>query len=418
MRLDVYLHGEKVASLYRDGEGYSLAYDPEAVERLGEERARLSYALPPREQPYGPQQCRPYVEGLLPAAARRRRIAHELGVDPDDGFALIAELGRDCPGAVVFLPEGERPEPREAGALAWLEEGELEEALEFPPERLFDPEVPQRMRFALPGERHKLALVRGEDGRWAWPEPGAPSTHVLIPESGPYPESAPHPESALNEYVCSNALRGMGLPVAFSQLVEIAGRWCLVSTRFDRWGEGAGAELLHSESFEQAMGIAPDDELGDVEGLVRGFELLHFIEEPAFRESFFSVAFCAWAMGNHDERFISNVALMHGESGLVPGLFHDISSDDVYEPEGLKFPITEVAERCSAIVATGKFGMGMMLDLQDATRLSFRHLHDLDDLLPAVSEKAASEGWGGPVIDEIHEHVSRRLGYLREEVGR
>lgn len=410
MRLDVYLHDEKVASLRRRRKGYSLEYDTGAVGRLGEERARLSWALPPRERPYRFKQVRPYVEGLLPIGARRRRIAHELGVDPDDGFALIAELGRDCPGAVVFLPEGEEPEPRDAGSLAWLEPGELEEALEFPPEHLFDPDVPPRMRFALPGERHKLALVRGGDGRWAWPEPGAPSTHVLIPESGL------HPEFALNEYVCSNALRGMGLPVAHSRLESIGGRWCLVSTRFDRWGEGAGAERLHSESFEQAMGIAPDEELGDVEGLVRGLELIHFIDEPDFRESFFSVAFSAWAMGNQDERFISNVALMHGDSGSMPGLFYDIASAEVYEPKGLKFPITEVAERCSAIVATSKFGMGMMLDLERATRLAFRCLRELDEGLPAVSEKAASEGWHGPVIDRIHEAVARRLGFLREEV--
>lgn len=412
MRLDVYLHGGRVASLRRRRrrKGYSLEYDGEAVGRLGEERARLSWALPPREKAYGFKQVRPYVEGLLPAGARRRRIAHELGVDSDDGFALIAELGRDCPGADVFLPEGEEPEPREDGSLAWLEEGELEEALESPPERLFDPDVPRRMRFALPGERHKLALVRGGDGRWAWPEPGAPSTHVLIPETGL------HPEFALNGYVCSNALRGMGMPVAHSRLESIAGRWCLVSTRFDRWGEGAAAERLHSESFEQAMGIAPDEELSSIEGLVWCFELLHFVDEPDFHESFFSVAFSAWAMGNQDERFISNVALMHGDSAPLPGLFYDIASAEVYEPKGLKFPLTEVAERCSAIVATGKFGVGMMLELEGAARLAFRHLHDLEEVLPAVSEKAASEGWHGPVIDRIHECVSRRVDFLREEV--
>ena len=103
---------------------------------------------------------------------------------------------------MTFLAEGERAAPRGEDALAWLEEDELAEALESPPERLFDPDRPQRMRFALAGERHKLALVRDEAGdRWAWPEPGAPSTHVLIPESGQ------HPEFALNEFVCAWAQR-------------------------------------------------------------------------------------------------------------------------------------------------------------------------------------------------------------------
>ncbi len=70
---------------------------------------------------------RAYVEGLLPQGARRRRIAHGLGVDPGDGYALIAALGRDCPGAVTFGAEGVTIEPHEEEALAWLEEDELAE---------------------------------------------------------------------------------------------------------------------------------------------------------------------------------------------------------------------------------------------------------------------------------------------------
>ena len=62
MALDVHLHGTKVASLRRKRRGYSLAYDTYAVERLGEDRARLSLALPPRSKPYGRKETRPYVE--------------------------------------------------------------------------------------------------------------------------------------------------------------------------------------------------------------------------------------------------------------------------------------------------------------------------------------------------------------------
>lgn len=43
-------------------------------------------------------------------------------------------------------------------------------------------------------------------------------------------------------------------------------------------------------------------------------------------------------------------------------------------------------------------------------------LRKLDEGLPEVSEGAASEGWHGPVIDRIHEAVSRRVGFLWEEV--
>jgi hypothetical protein len=232
---------------------------------------------------------------------------------------------------------------------------------------------------------------------------------VVIPESGL------RPEMAINEHVCSNAVRALGLPVGVCLAEDVAGRNCLVSPRFDRWGEGASAERLHQESFQQAIGIAPDAELEAVEGLVRGREVLAMIEDDGFVDSFFSVAFCAWALGDRDERFIARLALMHGKNGPLPGLFCDIHSEDVYR-EGEKAPLMEMAERCSAIIATGKFSVGMMLPPKHAVPSAFRHLHDLDDLLGAIVERAKEEGRHGPIVDQIHRQVSRRVGFLREEV--
>jgi len=410
MALDVHLHGTRVASLRREGRGYSLAYDTEAVGRLGEERARISLALPPRAEPYGPAETRPYVEGLLPRGPRRRRIAHELGVDAADGYALIAELGRDCPGAVVFLPQGEEVEGPAGGEPAWLSEEELAEALDWPPQRCFDPDEPRRMRFTLPGERHKLALVRDEvSHRWAWPEPGLPSTHVLIPESGL------RPEAALNECVCMTALQALGMPVLNNRLApELGGRPCVASTRYDRWGEGLGVERLHQESFQQAWGIAPDTEVEAVEGLLRGREVLLKIEDESFAESFFSVAFCAWALGDRDERFIAKLALMHGDSGPLPGLFCGIFSEDVYR-EGEKAPLPEIAERCSAIIATCKYAVGLLIEPEEVVPVALRRIHELDELLGEIIPRSQEEGWHGPVVDQIHHQVSQRLGFLREE---
>ncbi len=412
MALDVYLRNEKVASLRRCDDGCSLVYDGDAVERLGPDGTGLSLALPPRAEPHGAAETRAYLEGLLPRGARRRRLAHELGLDPADTYGLIAELGGDCPGAVVFLPAGEPfASPRAQADLAWLEDDELAEALESPPERLFDPAEPRRMRFALPGERHKLALVRDEEGgRWAWPEPGAPSTHVLIPEAGL------SPEFAINEAVCCAALRELGMLVAGPQLGGIVGNRCLVAQRFDRWQGAAGVEGLHCETFEQAMGIAPDDELDAVTSLVRCREVLHMVDADDFAESFFSVAFCAWALGDKDERFGDRISLMHGESGPLPGLFHGIASTEIYEARGEKITLKEAAERCSMMVAAGKVALGMLMQPEEAIRLAVRHLFKLDQLFADVTRQATEEGWHEPVIDQIHERVSRRLGYLSEEV--
>lgn len=412
MSVDIHLRGAKVGSLSRQAGGYVFAYDVDVIERLGDDRARLSMSLQPRAEPFDPAETRAWVEGLLPQGPRRRKLAHDLGLDPADGYGLIAELGRDCPGAVTFLPRDARSEAGTAKEPAWLGEEELAAALEDPPDLSFDPACPQRMRFALPGERHKLALVRDERrDRWAWPEEGAPSTHVIIPES------RLHPEFVLNEYVCSTSLRSLGMPVPYSRIEIVADRPCLVARRFDRWGEGGDAERLHSESFDQALGIAPDADVNPVPRLVWSAQLLLSIGEEQFRESFFSVAFCAWAFGSSDERYTQNVTLLHGEAGPLPGMFCDIASHQVYEPADLKTPLFEAAERCSAIVAAGKLGVGLLLDPERSTRLAVRHLFGLTELLEAVSGKAADEGWHGPVIDRIQEQTARRLEFLREEIS-
>ena len=81
----------------------------------------------------------------------------------------------------------------------------------------------------LPGPRHKLALIRDEEsGGWAWPQAGAPSTHVIKPETGEYPEYV------ANEMFCMTLFRQAGLPVAEATVESIGGRRCLVSPRYDR----------------------------------------------------------------------------------------------------------------------------------------------------------------------------------------
>ena len=63
----------------------------------------------------------------------------------------------------------------EIAACRWLTEDEMGEVVKPPPPRLFTEDCRQRMRFTLPGLRHKLSLVRDEPGgRWGWPEAGLP----------------------------------------------------------------------------------------------------------------------------------------------------------------------------------------------------------------------------------------------------
>lgn len=415
MSLDVYLHGERIGGLFPIGEGgYSFAYRPEQVGAAGADKVALSNSLPLRAEPFGPDASRAYVEGLLPQGARRHKIARELGLNPADGYALIAELGRDCLGAVTFLADEERGKPFDTRSPAWLSDAELEEVVQSSPSRLFDRSRPQRMRFALPGERYKLALVHDEEsGRWAWPEPGVPSTHIVKPES---PE---RPGLVANEHACTLAYRELGLPVAHTSVETIAGQTCLVSKRFDRWIEGAKTELLHQESFAQALGISPDSADGRLSTgtptLSEASGLLRAIGEAEAVETLMKVTFCDLLIGCTELRG-ANGALLFGTDGPMLAPFYDIASTEIYgevrprpivigtdvPPAPLLIDLRHTIELCE-------------FDLQPAIIESVKLMAPVCMALGAVAKDAAEEGWSKPAVEEaVQTATGHALGFREE----
>lgn len=415
MSLDVHLHGKRVGGLFRLGEDhYSFAYAPEAVAEAGSGAPLLSHSLPVRSEPYGPAASRAYVEGLLPQGARRRAITRELGLDGGDGYGLIEALGGDCLGAVTFRSGPAEAEAAAGDSIAWLTDSELEELLQPRPARLFDEADPWRMRFALPGSRHKLALVHDEDeDRWAWPRPGLPSTHIVKPEP---PE---RPGIAANEHACSLAYRELGFPVAHTAVATIAGRTCLVSKRFDRWGESGRIERLHQESFAQALGIAPDSaarrlsagvpSLGEASGLLRAIG-----EAPAI-ETLMRVTFCDLLIGCTELRG-GNAALLHGPQGPLPAPFYDIVADELYgEVRPRPVVVGEDVPPAPLLIDTRHAIDLCGLEFQPALIDSVKLMMPVCETLNAAAEQAQEEGWHRAAIDEALQVALRRVGRFQQE---
>jgi serine/threonine-protein kinase HipA len=414
LSLDVHLRGRRVGGLFPLGESdYSFAYWPETVDEFSPGTALLSNSLPLRPEPFGPDATRAYVEGLLPQGHRREVIAAELGIDPANGYDLIAEIGHDCLGAVTFLDEGETEEAPSADSLCWLSEAELEEVVRSTPSRVFDPSCPQRMRFALPGERHKLALVCDErDGRWAWPEPGVPSTHIVKPEP------RDRPGLVANEHACTLAYRELGLPVAHTSVETIAEQTCLVSKRFDRWGDGPHAERLHQESFAQALGIAPDCERRLAAGkpsLREASGLLRAIGEEGAVETLMRTTFCDLLIGCTELRGAS-AALLFDEDGQMLAPFYGIASTEIYgevrprpivigidvPPAPLLIDLRHTIELCE-------------LEFQPSIIESVKLMGPVCMALNAIAEDAWQEGWTRREIDEAVQLATGRVLGFREE---
>lgn len=411
MSLDVYLYGEQIGKLLpAGGDEYELAYSADRIQGFGEGGAVLSNALPGSEEPYSPGASRAYVEGLLPEGIRREKIAAELGLDQTDGYGLIAALGRDCPGAVTFVPEGESAQADDDSE-AWLSRDELEELVATQPHRLLDPDREERMRFALPGTRHKLSLARGEaGGRWAWPAHGVPSTHIVKPEGDG------HPELVANEMFCTTVAREAGLLVASTAVEMIAGQHCLVSERFDRATQGLETERFHQESFCQALGLEAGCGRAASPSFAESCGLLRATGEEQAITLLIAAAFCHYLLGNGDAHG-ANFGLLFAYEGPLLAPFYDIVSTAVYD-DPLHIGLTIAASY------SDRASMDDLATIAEECGIGIEHCRNVAGnmaervsgaLLPAV-ERAKDDGWDAPVIEGIIEIAAERSLALGEEI--
>lgn len=413
MSLDVYLYGEPIGTVFPAGANdYRLAYAPERIAGFGPGAAILSNSLPASAEPYSANATRTFVEGLLPKGVRRQKLARELGVEPGDGYALIAELGRDCTGGVGFLPAGEGAQRGSDAPVPWVREEELEELLTAPPRRLFDPDREQRMRFALGGERHKLSLVRTPDGRWAWPDLHRPSTHILKPETGEYPDLI------ANEMFCMTVLREAGLPVAPATVETIAGRRCLVTERFDRMGSGLQTKRFHQETFCQALSFGPDVESGESDGpgFAEAAGLLRAVGEADDVTTLLAAAFCNYMIGNGDAHG-ENFALMIVHDGALLAPLYDLVSTAVYDdPTHRGLVISQDYAETAYLLELSQVCEEAEVHFEHGRRIAATMASRVCAALDTVAERARYEGWHTPLVDAIAELASERAVGLGFEV--
>jgi serine/threonine-protein kinase HipA len=58
-------------------------------------------------EPFLNRECHGFFGGILPEEAKRECIAKNLGISEKNDFAMLAEIGGDCAGAVSFMQEGQ-----------------------------------------------------------------------------------------------------------------------------------------------------------------------------------------------------------------------------------------------------------------------------------------------------------------------
>lgn len=215
----------------------------------------LSLALPlaAAEHPSAPIEA--YLWGLLPDSEQvLERWARRFQVSARNVFALLAEVGEECAGAVQFVRE-ERWEALRAEStprIEWLDEAELEQRLrQLREDHAAARRIGDAGQFSLAGAQPKTALFH--DGkRWGIPAGRTPTTHILKPPTG---EFDGHAE---NEHFCLALARACGLPAAHSRVLRFGREVAIAVERYDRARLAEGRVVrLHQEDLCQALGVPP-----------------------------------------------------------------------------------------------------------------------------------------------------------------
>ena len=249
--LAVVLYGRPIATVEQTSHGQRrLEYLPDPGP------TPLSLSMPLNQHAHTHRTIDPYLLGLLPDREEVRiSMGQEFGINGRNPFLLLTRIGLDCAGAVQFCDPDimDRVLARE-GSLEPLTEAQIGAhiaALSANSERSW---VASNERWSLAGAQAKFALHRAASGDWAEAHGATPTTHIIKPGI------ADLADQALNEHVCMDAARRVGLRSARSEYTEFDGRPAIVVERYDRRRASGSDDVvrIHQEDMCQALSVLPD----------------------------------------------------------------------------------------------------------------------------------------------------------------
>lgn len=248
--LTVLLYDRVAGELVRERGKHTFSYDPAYA--AAPAATPLSLLMPLAVAEHRDSAVLPFLLGLLPDNdAVLRRWGREFGVRPSNPFGLLAHVGEDCAGAVQLVRR-ERVDHLDPGDVTWLDDEQVAERIR----RLrLDPTAWQLTgshgQFSLAGAQAKTALHR-DRGRWGVPSGRVPTTHILKPAITGLDDHD------LNEHLCLDLARRLGLTAARSQIVQVGDVRAVAVTRYDRIRDPSGAWIrVHQEDMCQALGVPP-----------------------------------------------------------------------------------------------------------------------------------------------------------------
>lgn len=254
--LNVFSNSILVGKLNKQANGaIDFSYAPEWLKWPGANPISLSLPLGTRK--FEGAKVAAFFENLLPDNEDiRRQVAQRVHAKGSDAYSLLDAVGRDCVGALQFLPEGiesgpigqVRGEPMSDADIAALIEN-----LAISPLGLGDD---KDFRISLAGAQEKTALLYAEE-KWQKPIGTTATTHILKPQIG-WQNGIDLSRSVENEFFCLKLLKALGMLVADVEIKDFSGKRVLAVKRFDRvWMKKDKLLRVPQEDFCQALSVPP-----------------------------------------------------------------------------------------------------------------------------------------------------------------
>ena len=184
--LNIFLNSRLVGQLNRHTSGaIDFIYDESWLN--WEHALPVSLSLPLREDKYLGAPVIAVFENLLPDSdAIRRRMAERVSADGIDAYSLLTAIGRDCVGALAFLPEGIDPGPARAVNAKPIADDEIAHLLANLGTTPLGLDTDGDFRISIAGAQEKTALLCWNGG-WHKPLGITATTHILKPSIGRLP---------------------------------------------------------------------------------------------------------------------------------------------------------------------------------------------------------------------------------------
>jgi serine/threonine-protein kinase HipA len=330
--LNVLINNRRVGRLIKESGGaIQFQYDQDWLD--WEAGFAISLSLPRRETPYSGAPVAAVFDNLLPdSPAVRKRVAENAGAQGTDAFSLLESIGRDCVGALQFLPDGEDQDSTFSISGEPIDDDEIERILANLAQAPLGIDRDEAFRISIAGAQEKTALLF-HDGKWMRPVGRTPTTHILKPQLGQIPTAFGMVDMAAsvdNEHYCLELLRAFGLEAARTEIVTFGKRRVLAVERFDRLRRGE-AELLRlpQEDFCQALGVdsARKYQSNGGPSVIDGLKLLQGADRAIHDQAvFFMAQIIFWLIGATDGH-AKNFSIFlgpDGKYGLTP--FYDVLS--------------------------------------------------------------------------------------------